>query len=402
MMRQNPKKMVCVLAALALMCTVVVRAAEPETEQVPGVVIDHSPAGSGKYIGSPSLAVLPDGTYVASHDFFGPEAGHQERATTAVFRSGDAGRSWEQISTIDGQFWSTLFVHRGDLYIIGPMSQYGPLIIRRSTDGGETWTEPQDASHGLLRQGRWHTAPVPVKKHDDRLWRAVEKVVGDKGWPRHFRATVISAPADANLLKADNWRVSETLEFREAWMNERRKGWLEGNAVVTPDGDLVNMLRVHNASLAAMVRVGPEGRELSFDPERNFVPFPGGATKFTIRRDPESGRYWTLANPVLERHAGSSPASTRNAVVLMSSKGLRRWRPRSVVVYHPDTEKHGFQYPDWHFDGDDIVAVSRTAYDDGLGGAHNYHDANFMTFHRIEDFRSRTMEGSEYSVADVR
>ena len=30
---------------------------------------------------------------------------------------------------------------------------------------------------------------------------------------------------------------------------------------------------------------------------------------------------------------------------------------------------------------------SRTAYDDGLGGAHNAHDANYLTFHRIADFR---------------
>ena len=60
---------------------------------------------------------------------------------------------------------------------------------------------------------------------------------------------------------------------------------------------------------------------------------------------------------------------------------------RSIVAYHPDAKKHGFQYLDWQFEGDDIVAVSRTAYDDGLGGAHNYHDANYLTFHRLSDFR---------------
>jgi hypothetical protein len=66
---------------------------------------------------------------------------------------------------------------------------------------------------------------------------------------------------------------------------------------------------------------------------------------------------------------------------------LRQWEVRSIVAYHPDVKKHGFQYPDWQFDGDDIVAVSRTAYDDGLGGAHNYHDANLLTFHRLAGFR---------------
>ena len=64
------------------------------------------------------------------------------------------------------------------------------------------------------------------------------------------------------------------------------------------------------------------------------------------------------------------------------------WFSRDKVpTYHQDVRKHGFQYPDWQFAGDDIVAVSRTAYDDGVGGAHNYHDANFLTFHRISGFR---------------
>ena len=46
------------------------------------------------------------------------------------------------------------------------------------------------------------------------------------------------------------------------------------------------------------------------------------------------------------------------------------------------------------FDGEDIAAVSRTAWDDGLGGAEALHDANLMTFHRIQAFRTQTMEDS--------
>ena len=57
------------------------------------------------------------------------------------------------------------------------------------------------------------------------------------------------------------------------------------------------------------------------------------------------------------------------------------------MLYHPDTKHHGFQYADWLFDGDDIVFVSRTAFDDSEGGAADYHNANYLTFHRIENFR---------------
>ena len=48
---------------------------------------------------------------------------------------------------------------------------------------------------------------------------------------------------------------------------------------------------------------------------------------------------------------------------------------------------HAWQYIDWQFEDDDIIYLSRTAFDDGLGGAKNAHDANFLTFHRIVGFR---------------
>ena len=43
----------------------------------------------------------------------------------------------------------------------------------------------------------------------------------------------------------------------------------------------------------------------------------------------------------------------------------------------------GFQYVDWQFDGEDIIYIVRVAYD----GAHNFHDANRITFHKLEKFR---------------
>jgi hypothetical protein len=85
---------------------------------------------------------------------------------------------------------------------------------------------------------------------------------------------------------------------------------------------------------------------------------------------------------------------TRNTLALCSSPDLRNWEVRSIVLYHPDREKHGFQYVDWVFDGAGIIAVSRTAFDDEEGGAHNQHDANYLTFHRISGFRTLTMKDS--------
>src|SRR5262249_35937009 len=84
-------------------------AAKPDFTKVPGVVITHTRAASGIYIGSPSLAVLGNGTYVASHDQFGPKSTEHTSAVTRVFRSTDRGRTWSHLTDIDGAFWSTLF-----------------------------------------------------------------------------------------------------------------------------------------------------------------------------------------------------------------------------------------------------------------------------------------------------
>lgn len=60
---------------------------------------------------------------------------------------------------------------------------------------------------------------------------------------------------------------------------------------------------------------------------------------------------------------------------------------REGLLFHPDVKKHGFQYIDWQFDNRDIIFLSRTAFDDEFGGANNFHDANYLTFHRIKNFR---------------
>ncbi|MDQ2863098.1 MAG: glycoside hydrolase, partial [Bacteroidota bacterium] len=127
---------------------------------VPGVVIDHSSASSGQYIGSPSICILPNGNYVASHDFFGPKSSEHVRAITWVFTSFDKGKTWKKISAINGQFWSTLFELNNALYIIGTFHEYGNLVIRKSLDNGVTWTNADNSQNGLLREGRYHTAPT--------------------------------------------------------------------------------------------------------------------------------------------------------------------------------------------------------------------------------------------------
>jgi hypothetical protein len=88
--------------------------AKPFTPPV-GTVIHNSIAATHRYVGSPSIVVLEDGTYVASHDYFG----NGRISDTYVYRSTDKGMTWKSCAHIDKLNWSTLFVRGKELYLIG-------------------------------------------------------------------------------------------------------------------------------------------------------------------------------------------------------------------------------------------------------------------------------------------
>lgn len=357
----------------------------------PGSVVCHFPASTGQYVGSPSLALLPDGTYIATHDLFGPGTDEFNTGVTLVYRSEDRGATWRSIARIEPAFWSGLFVHRGALYLLGPSHHHGLLLIRRSDDGGHTWTTPSDATNGLLTpEGQYHSAPMPMLHHAGRLWRAIEDAASGHAWGERYNPLLISAPDDADLLRRESWTFTPVLRQSSAWLGGRFGGWLEGNAVLTPDGRVANLLRVALpcGDKAALTHLDDSAGILRFDPARDFVDLPGGATKFTVRQDSRTGAYWTLTNLVSPAHADPLNAThIRNTLALLRSDDLRRWEPVRTLLHHPDARRHGFQYVDWHFEGEDIVALSRTACGDSEGGARRAHDANHLTFHRIPGFR---------------
>ena len=101
---------------------------------------------------------------------------------------------------------------------------------------------------------------------------------------------MMSAKVDADLLKRSSWTFSNKLKFRREWLDDAN-GWIEGNAVVTPEGELVDLIRVqattgddapggsHLHSTAAMIHISDDGTTAYFDPEKDFINMPGTGGK---------------------------------------------------------------------------------------------------------------------------
>ena len=392
------------------------------------VEIKYQPERSVTFLGSPSVVRLPDGALLATHDYFGtgcPRNHEDEESLTSVYRSEDDGATWSNVAHLMNAYWSTLFVHRAAVYLLGTSQQYGSIVIRRSDDGGFRWTHPEDGASGLLFRGgargtapNYHCAPVAVLVHEGRVYKAFEDC-DPLVWGTGFQACVISAPSDCDLLNAANWRMSNKLPFDPAhlpgaWGAVTMPGWREGNVIVDPDGQMWDILTFEARPLfpdvAAAVRIDDAGRRLTFAPPNGltadgFLAFPGGKAKFTLRRDPRSGTYLTLSNVVpdpdwLRSHWLASEQVTvglrkhprqRNVMALCASDDLRVWRVVKTLLaddsgLSPDDSVRltGYQYVDWQFDGDDLIYVVRTA----ARGARNFHDSNRILFGRERGFRS--------------
>lgn len=360
----------------------------PVHNEIRQTIVDHLAKATQTYVGSPSITLLPDGTLLASHDIFGPASA---KNVTEVFASNDNGTTWKHRAEVVGQFWSTLFVHRGALYLIGPSKEFGSVVIRRSRDNGNTWTQPADANNGMLLDGKFHTAPTPVIEYEGRIWRAMEDIGGPGGWPAHFRSFTLSAPAEADLLDAASWRTSNFLASDPSWLDGRFHGWLEGNAVLLPEGGLGVLLRVDAkpvANRAALAKVTAGGARQTFDAASGIVSMPGGSVKFTVRLDPRTNEYWSITNVFPENETPPNPGAVRNTLAVIHSTDLREWNIARILWHHDDEKHYGSQYVDWIFDKDDLLAVARTSDDDRTGGAHDFHDANFLTFFRVQEFRA--------------
>ncbi|MFV0338642.1 MAG: hypothetical protein ACK5LK_10430 [Chthoniobacterales bacterium] len=103
---------------------------------------------------------------------------------------------------------------------------------------------------------------MPILIYKGRIYRAFENCA-PLVWGAGFQAAVLSADLESDLLNSQSWTLSNQLPFDPAWPPKSwgkcdNPGWLEGNCVATPEGEIVNILRVNAEPApdkAAIVRV---------------------------------------------------------------------------------------------------------------------------------------------------
>lgn len=358
-----------------------------------------SPRATSK-INNVNIIITPDGNYLASCTGAGGVPG------PVMFRSSDKGQTWEKFGTYDVSVnrimnMYSFFIHDGSLYMMGLGDRHTNLYICRSDDNGMTWTVPSDREHGLLLEGVFHSAQVPVLLSGGRLWRSCEMYAQTM---RERYPFVLSAAEGSNLLDASNWIVTNKVTDTVYKVNGRTvSGFTEGNMVEGPDGVIYNFLRSNCTKDSGFgTRLFVTGTtSLGLAPVRYCVNFPGGGKKFTMRYDPVSKHYWALTNPDVDypadgklRHAGMadnlSHSLIRNRLSLLKSPDLVKWTVAdNAVLFDPDPYFHGFQYCDWVVDGDDLICVIRVACPEPRGLPIRQHDANRMVFTRIRNFRNK-------------
>lgn len=353
---------------------------------------------SGNFICSPSLIRHPDGYLLSSMDVYGRQT---PQNLTFIFRSDDDGQTWHYVTDLYPCFWGKLFLHRGELYMLACSTEYGDLLIGKSTDGGRNFSAPVTLLRGSNGKGGnvgVHKNPQPLISHGGRLWGTLEW----GSWGAGYHAPmVMSCDEYADLLDPANWHFTPPVPYDSSWPGVAAgpsSGNIEGTLAVAPNGKLYNIMRYDTTKtepryglvLAYEVNTDDPDAPLTYS---HAIALPGNLAKFTIKFDVVSQKYYTIISRITQLEGFSQ----RKLLSLMVSEDLEHWHLVQDIYNFKHKIIAGFQYTDYEFAGEDIIFLCRVA----LNNAPNGHDSNYQIFDRIPNFRSLSVEskGGDHETA---
>ncbi|MBE9915177.1 exo-alpha-sialidase [Paenibacillus donghaensis] len=378
---------------------------------------------------SPGIARLASGRLVVTMDIGGPGV---HGPCGKIFTSDDRGKSW----THRGDFpfvHARPFVAGRSLYVLG---HDGDLMVIRSDNEGEDWTEPA----ALTKGEQWHQAPCNVHYAKDSVYLVMEKHLYHKieVWGVGELAPVLMrGRTDADLTRAENWTFASELAFCDAVSAEKLNyfgvpffhadpqryidiapgrgcapaGWLETNVVQFTDSDhywhdprgrtfhlwmrahtggsgyaaIAKVVEQDDGSMITMLENVPSGKQVV------FVPCPGGQMKFHIIYDEVSRLYWLLSTQATDSMTRAErlpadrynlPNNERSRLQLHYSRNCVDWCFAGLVAAGPSA-RHSRHYASMVIDGEDLHILSRS----GDEQAFSAHNGNFISFHTVVNFR---------------
>lgn len=339
---------------------------------------------SGRFLCSPSLLKHPDGYLLASMDVY---AEQHPQNLTLIFRSDDGGITWHYQTEVMPSFWGKLFLHKGDVFLLSVNTEYGDLLIGKSSDGGKTFGAPTvllRGANGKNGSSGVHKNPQNLLLCNGRLYNTLEWGSWKNKEYGHA-AMVMSCPMQGDPMVAENWTFTEPVPFNPAW--EGCEGLpadtmtIEGTLALAPDGALLNLMRFGKRGSVLAYKVNTENPHAPLQFHR-LIEMPTTYSKFTVQYDPISRKYYSIVCRLYD----GCPNNARNLLSLLRSEDLIYWETVTDLLdyRHCDPKLVGFQYVDFLFDGEDLLWLCRTA----INGAANFHDSNCITFHRLKDFRT--------------
>lgn len=405
------------------------------------VKVFSSPDPNAIHLYSPGIAILNSGRIIVTMDIGGPGVElisgdkcigeYNLKWQGKIFISDDEGYSWHFKANFPFMH-ARPFTVGNSLYIIGHSKN---IMIIRSDDDGETWSEPYELTSGEI----WHSAPCNVYYKDKFVYLVMEKITDKKfnGWPVSVLAPILlRGNIDSDLTCKGNWTFASELSFKNTVnvddidyfgipffntpigkqteiSNGRIMapcGWLEGNIVqfidsnnylYDPSGHTFHIwLRAHTAmtGYAAILKVIEKGDKmvtsLEYAPSGKkllFVPCPGGHLKFHIVYDDKLKLYWLLSSQATDSMTRADrlpndrvdlPNNERNRLQLHFSKNCIDWCFAGIVSIG-GSQKESRHYASMAIKGNDLLIVSRSGDKDSKDA----HNGNIITFHKVNNFR---------------